>query len=175
MTVLEKRIFKENVHFKKHEAPIHNSDSSKRLVWKYEEVPFFSSDIIQLWNIYQTSFSDIDSVVLNKDEVIRERSDFIKNVIYTASVDDTVVGGLWQNTLGNNLYQLHIKFLREHRNLAHPFFAYYLDSVSNKKPNLIVHWGARDKIDDPSNFLRRFGFDVCQYKNCSGSASYRFE
>jgi hypothetical protein len=165
MTCISQKTFgnKEEFKIKIYEAPYHQSNGAQRRLWINYEKPFFNSEIRAFWEIYSTPLSEIERCSLSFGEEGEERRAYIKNPLFIAMEEDKIVGGAWINNDSIKKEGLmHIKILRENRKIADHLMNFALEDLRKKYLSIRVHWGPRDKKDDPSSFLKRHGFEVKQ-------------
>lgn len=170
MTLLQKiKISNNNAYMNIHEAPYHQTTSLQRQGWIYEEKPCFDEVVQGFWKVYCNPFSKKDSTNLPERAEQDERRRFIRYPITTATIDSSkqpfVFGGAWIDNVrplrgGEKIAHIHVKMLRDYRHLAYPFFVEFLKSVEGTYAQLYAEWGERSSKDDPTNFLRRWGFEV---------------
>ena len=170
MTILEKIQLGKNAYANIHEAPYNLTTSEQRQQWIREEKSCFDKKILEFWKLYCTPFSKKDKCILPIEAEQDERRRFIKYPIMTLEIDSLtknyIVGGLWIDDIKINpnkkekTASIHLKLLRENRNLAYPFFEKFIKSVNHKYDYIYAGWGQREIEDDPTNFLQNWKFEV---------------
>ncbi len=179
MTILSEKVLKEDLRIRLYESPYATSNSFQREKWINEDNSFFERNIFTFWEIYSSPFSEIDRVYLSKEEEANEKMEFIKSPIFLALDGKKTVGGIWIQKISKkkkNNYEkeglMHIKVLREKRSIANPLMEYALMDLKNNYKSIYVKWGARSLEDEPSSFLKRYGFQI-EKKNGKGFAFKR--